>query len=108
MHLNISINSSLPEITNVIIGSVGDSDFYLDLDSATQEQKDIVSNFVNLVGKNIIVNIENLELSDHFISDIVISEPTTLDEVTIDYNSLSISDKLIVDAYVLLIEELNL
>jgi hypothetical protein len=107
MILNLSVNSSLPEITNVIMGFVNDVDFYMDIDSTDQNNKDIISNMINLTGKHVVIEIINFDGIDSFESNIVIPDDQCDIEITsLDFNNLSIEEKGIVTSYVNMITAL--
>lgn len=103
MELNITINSSLPADTYCLMGFLGSDNFYTDLKTSSEETKTVVSNLINLFGSNINVNISGYDITSYFEVNIIIPEETYLDIINVDYNSLSDSDKNIVDQFVNLI-----
>lgn len=109
MNLNISINSSLPADTNVIMGFVGDTNLYFEISEFNIEQQNIINNFITLVGKHITIRIINYDINDYFETNIVLpNNDCDVNIVEIDYLSLDSNGRLVVDGYVNMIKVLTL
>jgi hypothetical protein len=100
MTLYNSISSSLPANTYVVMGSVGSVSYYVDLSLETKLNQQIVSDFINVVGKHGCVNIENYSIVDIFEANIVIPNETDVEVLTIDYSSLPLNNQNIITTFV--------
>lgn len=100
MTLNCSVSSSSPATTNVVMGFVGNNNFYLDLTTASASDKKIVNDFIGVIGTHLSVNILDYDGSYYFEANIVVPEETDLEEITIEFPSLTTTKKNKVDAFV--------
>ena len=106
MTLYCSVSSAAPADTNVIMGYYDNKNYYLDLSTAAVEQRNIVEDYLLVIGNHITVNVENVPGNIVFESNIIISGEADLDIVTVDYNNLTQDEKNKVTAYVALVESL--
>ena len=106
MTLNCSVSSSAPVNTYVAMGYYDNKNYYLDLTTASDEQKNTVTEFLSVIGKHITVNVENVPGNIMFEGTIIIPEDADLDIVTVDYINLTQSEKNKVNSYVSLIASL--
>lgn len=100
MTLYNSISSSLPANTYIVMGTVGSISYYIDLSVETELNKQIVSDFIDAVGKHACVNIENYSIVDIFEANIVIPEDTDVEVSIIDYSSLPLNNQNIITTFV--------
>jgi hypothetical protein len=106
MTLNCSVSSSAPAITNVIMGYVNNVNYYLDLETASAADKKIVTDFLIVIGKHVNVDILDYTEEIQFETNIIIPEETDLEEITIEYSSLTSTKKTKVNNFVTLVKSL--
>jgi hypothetical protein len=106
MTLNCSVSSASPATTNVVMGYVGNNNIYLDLDSSPSEDKEIVNDFIEVIGNHLNVNILDYDGSDYFEANIIIPGETDTEEIFIEYFSFSEEEKIKVNQFVNLIYSL--
>lgn len=106
MTLNCSVSSSAPATTNVVMGYVGQNSYYLDLSTASAEDVKVVTNFLQVSGKHINVDVENYNIDSTFEANIIVPEECTLETITIDFESLNQSNKDAINGFVNLIKSL--
>lgn len=104
MTLNCSVSSSAPATTNVVMGFVGTSNIYLDLDTASVADKKIVNDFIEVIGNHLTVNVLNYNGLDYFEANIVVPGETDLESIDIEYSTLSDSDKNKVEEFINLLK----
>lgn len=107
MTLNCSVASAAPASTNVIMGYYGINNYYLDVTTASIEDKAIVENFLAFIGSHFSVDILNAPISEVVDSNIIIPGEADLENVEIDYQLLNQTDKEIVDLYISLLQSLS-
>jgi len=107
MTLNISVNSSLPTITNVVMGNLGEKNYYLDLITTSNEDVRIVNDFIGVVGTHINVGILYYPEDIILESTIIISEVADLEIITINYLTLNENDTIVVDNFIDLLKRLT-
>lgn len=108
MTLNCSVSSSTPATTNVVMGFVGNNNFYLDLNTASESDKKTVNDFIGVIGNHLSVNILDYDFLYYFEANIVVPEETDLEEITIEFPSLTSSKKNKVTSFVNLMASIAL
>jgi hypothetical protein len=103
MTLNCSVSSSAPATTNVVMGYVGINMYYIDMDQTSLENVKIVNDFISVIGKHALVDILDYNIDDNFEANIVIPGEADIEEITIDYTSLTAAKKNKVNAFVELV-----
>lgn len=107
MELYCSVSSSLPAITNVIMGCCRNQNYYLDLSLTTEANQQIVNDFVNIIDKHVSVTITNYPENYQFDTSIIVStDDTDLEVITLDYTSLANDQKQKVTDYLELVNTL--
>ena len=106
MTLTCSVSSAAPATTNAVIGFVNSDNIYLDLTTASVEDKKIVSYFINVIGNHLNVNILDYNGSGYFEATIVIPGEADIESISIEYPSLTTTKKTDVDAFVNLVNSL--
>lgn len=104
MTLYNSVSSSLPATTYCIMGNTLDYSYFIDLSVASVEDKQIVTDYINIIGKHSSANIENYPADKFFEINIVMPEETDSEIVTIDYASLTEGDQSKVNLFIAYIE----
>lgn len=104
MTLYNSVSSSLPANTYCIMGNTLDYSYFIDLSVASIEDQQIVTDYINVIGKHSSANIENYPIDKFFEINIIITEETDLEIVTIDYASLTENDQAKVNLFIAYIE----
>jgi len=107
MTLNCSVSSAAPATTNVIMGYYDINSYYLDLTTASTEDKKIVTDFLTVIGKHITVNLLNAPISDTVETTVIIPGVADLESIEIDYETLTAAKKTKVDVYISLIQSLS-
>jgi hypothetical protein len=100
MTLNCSVSSAAPATTNVVMGYVGVNSYYIDMADTSQENIKIVNDFVSLIGNHVIVDILDYNLNDTFEANIIIPGEADLEELTMEYPTLTAAHKTTVTAFV--------
>jgi hypothetical protein len=104
----VSLNSTLPGSRNVILIQNNSQGIEIDISTLTTSEKSIITKFINTVGKHISVNIENIETEIKEDVYFFIPQETSLETVTIDYNTLTATKKNNVNAFIeFLLNQLN-
>jgi len=88
MTLYNSISSSLPADTNIIMGVVGNSHYFINITEQSEDNKTIISEFINVLGKHACVNVDNYLIDTIFEANIVINETTDSEFIVLDYELL--------------------
>jgi len=107
MTLNCSVSSAAPATTNVIMGYYGINSYYLDLTTASTEDKKIVTDFLTVIGKHITVNLLNAPTSSVIETTVIIPGVADLESIEMDYETLTAAKKTKVDVYISLIQSLS-
>ena len=100
MTLYCSVSSSAPATTNNVIGYVGVSNYYIDLTTASAETVKTVNDFISVIGTHILVDVLDSNVTDIFEINIIIPGETDLEQIAIEYPSLSAAKKKKVDAMI--------
>ena len=100
MTLNCSVSSAAPATTNVVMGYVGVNSYYIDMTNTSQANVKIVDDFVSLIGKHVVVDILDYNINNTFEANIIIPEEADLEEITMEYLTLTAPHKATVTAFV--------
>ena len=106
MTLNCSVSSSAPATTNVVMAYVNSNNVYLDLSTASTKDIKVVNDFVGVIGNHITVNVLGYDGSDYFEANIIVPGETDIEEISIEYSSLTAAKKTKVTKFVDLISSL--
>jgi hypothetical protein len=106
MTLNISVNSSAPATTNVVMGHVGQKSYYLDLQIASAQDVKIVNDFLKVTGNHINIDILDYDFEEIFEAIIVIPEEADLEVHEVSYSNFQEEDKVKITSFVNLINSL--
>lgn len=106
MTLNISVNSSAPSTTNVVMGHVGQASYYLDLQTASAEDVKIVNDFLKVTGNHINVDILEYNFEKTFEATIIIPGEADLEVHEVSYNNFQEEDKIKITSFVNFINSL--
>jgi hypothetical protein len=101
--LYCAVSSSAPATTNVVMGFVGVNDYNIDLTTAPEETVKIVNDFISVIGKHVLVDVLDCNVTDIFEINIIIPGETDLEQITIEYPSLTAAKKKKVDAMINLV-----
>ena len=107
MTLNCSVASAAPATTNVIMGYYGINNYYLDLTTASDEDKKIVNDFLTVIGEHLTVNLLNAPISVDVDTNIIIPGVADLESIDLDYETLTPAKKTKTDLYISLIQSLS-
>jgi hypothetical protein len=94
-NINISLNSSLPQIANIIMGEFDSEHFYINMDEFSEEENKIVNDLVDILNKNISTIFYNTNFSYKF-TEINIIKPfddCVVNQVNVDFLTLTDDDK---------------
>lgn len=105
MSFIVTMANSTPATTKAVFGNVDFKSFYLDLDQATTNDKNVCTEFFNLVGGHVLVNIINSQYNFDDCNYVLVDG---IDEeiVEIDYSVLTTSDKQKINAFADLLKSL--
>lgn len=106
MTLYCSVSSAAPATTNVVMGCVNNTTYYLDLDTASAADKKVVTDFLTVIGKHVNVDLLDYPEEIQLETDIIIPGEADLEEITIEYTSLTAAKKTKVNNFVALIKSL--
>jgi hypothetical protein len=104
MTLYCSVSSSAPATTNAVMGYVNNVNYYLDLDTASAADKKVVINFLTVIGKHLNVDILDYPEEGQLEADIIIPGEADLEEISLNYDSLTDESKTITSNFVDLIK----
>ena len=93
----VSTSSNLPENTNVLIGDIPGFDFNFEISNFKAEDKAAYDAFFNLLGLHTSIVINNSPYTINAFR-IIPEANISVDIVEYDYNTMSVDDKLVVDA----------
>lgn len=105
MSFIVTMGNSTPATTKAVFGNVDLKSFYLDLDQATTNQQNVCSEFFNLVGGHVMVNIINSQYNFDDCNYVLV-DGIDGEIVEIDYAVLSTSDKQKINAFADLLKSL--
>ena len=106
MILNCSVSSAAPATTNVIMGYVNNVNYYLDLETASAADQKVVTDFLIVIGKHVNVDLLDYIEEIQFETNIIIPGEADLEEITIEYPSLTSAKKTKVNNFVTLVKSL--
>jgi hypothetical protein len=86
------------------MGNTLDYSYFIDLSVASIEDQQIVTDYVNIIGKHSSANIEDYPMDKFFEINIIIPEEADSEIVTIEYSSLTVSDQAKVNLFIAYIE----
>ena len=104
MTLYCSVSSAAPATTNVVMGYINNVNYYLDLDTASAADKKVVINFLTVIGKHLNVDILDYPEEGQLEADIIIPGEADLEEISLNYDSLTDESKTITSNFVDLIK----
>lgn len=94
-YVNITLNSSSPQTTNVLMGEFDLNSFYIDMDNFNSDENEIVNNAISILGEKITTTFYNTNYGYGYVT-INIVKPTgeyVVEDVNIDFLSLTNDDK---------------
>ena len=106
MTLYCSVSSAAPATTNVVMGHLNNVNYYLDLETASAADKKVVTDFLTVIGKHVNVDMLDYPEEGQLEATIIIPGEADLEEITIEFTSLTAAKKTKVDKFVALIKSL--
>jgi len=94
-NINITLNSALPQTTNIIMGEFDSEHFYINMDEFSEEENKIVNDLIDILNKNISTIFYNTNFSYEF-TEINIIKPfddCVVNQVNVDFLTLTDDDK---------------
>jgi hypothetical protein len=92
---NISLHSSLPDVANILTGTIDLDFFNIYMDNFTEEEHAIVNNVINILNKYLSTLFYNTD-HNHQSIEIGIIKPfddLVVDQISVDYSALTETDK---------------
>jgi hypothetical protein len=106
MTLYCSVSSAAPATTNVVMGYINNVNYYLDLDNASAADKKVVTDFLQVIGNHINVDILDYDFEKIFEATIVIPGEADLEVHEVSYSNFQEEDKIKITSFVNLINSL--
>jgi hypothetical protein len=94
-NINITLNSALPQTTNIIMGEFDSEHFYINMDEFSEEENKIVNDLIDILNKNILTVFYNTNFSHGFTEINIIKpfEDCIVNQVSVDFLTLTNNDK---------------
>ena len=94
-YVYITLNSPLPQTTNVLIGEFDSQSFNLNIDDFTPEENEIVNNVIPILENKITTKFYNTNYGYEYITINIVkpSNDYLIEDVNVDFTSLSDDDK---------------
>ena len=94
-YVNITLNSPLPQTTNVLMGDFDSNSFYINMDNFNSDENEIVSNVIPILNNLITTTFYNTNYDYEYITINIVkpSDGYLIEETNIDFLSLSDEDK---------------
>jgi len=94
-YVNITLNSPLPQTTNVLMGDLDSNSFYIVMDNFNSDENEIVNNVILILDKKISTTFYNTNYGyEYTIINIVKPfDEYVVEDINVDFLSLTTDDK---------------